>query len=88
MIHTAPASPISTPWTAQALAPPPFYSSAAKHKYKPIDQKVQPVLTYMPDPSGQEFKPIEIPSLPPLPFDPPAYVNFEPSVRLTQEHLD
>ena len=88
MIHAAPASPISTPWTARALAPPPFYSSAAKRKYKPVDRKVRPVPTYMPDPLGQEFKPIEIPHLPPLPFDPPAYADFEPTVRLTQERLD
>jgi hypothetical protein len=88
MIHAAPASPISTPWTARALAPPSFYSSAAKCKYKPIDRKVQPISTYMPDPLGQEFKPIKIPILPSLPLDPPAYADFEPTERLTQERLD
>jgi hypothetical protein len=42
----------------------------------------------MPDLAGQEFKPIEIPELPPLPLDPPVYANFEPTERLTQSQLD
>jgi hypothetical protein len=42
----------------------------------------------MPDPAGQEFKPIEIPNLPLLPFNLPTYAEFELTARLTQERLD
>jgi len=89
-IYAAPAHTtlVQSSWTTQALAPPPWTASLAKRKYKPVDRKVRPVPTYMPDPTGQEFKPVEIPILPALPFNPPAYVNFEPTIRLTQERLD
>jgi len=42
----------------------------------------------MPDPTGQKFKPVEIPVLPALPFNPLAYENFEPMICLTLEQLD
>lgn len=42
----------------------------------------------MPDPAGQEFKPIKIPDLPLLPLDPPTYAEFEPTAQLMQEQLD
>jgi hypothetical protein len=59
MIYAAPANTtlIDTPWTTCAWAPPSYMTSlATKHKYKPVDRKVRPVPTYMPDPAGQEFK--------------------------------
>jgi hypothetical protein len=82
-------TPVATPWTARALARPTYSSSlATKRKYKPVDHKVRPVPTYMPDPAGQEFKPIIIPELPPLPLYPLVYADFEPTERLSQSWLD
>lgn len=42
----------------------------------------------MPNPEGQEFKPVDIPELPPLPFNPPSLDNFVPTDRLNKERLD
>ncbi|GLB39425.1 putative transposition, RNA-mediated [Lyophyllum shimeji] len=42
----------------------------------------------MPDPAGQEFKPVIIPPLPPLSLNPPLLANFIPTARLTRERLD
>ncbi|GLB41124.1 putative transposition, RNA-mediated [Lyophyllum shimeji] len=42
----------------------------------------------MPDPAGQVFKPVIIPTLPPLSLDPPLLANFVPTGRLTRERLD
>jgi hypothetical protein len=91
VMYSAPAhtTPIATPWTTWALARPTYSSSlATKRKYKPVNHKVHPVPTYMPDPAGQEFKPIIIPELPPLPLYPPVYADFEPTERLSQSRLD
>ena len=59
-----------------------------KHKYKPVDRKVQPVPTNMPDPAGQVFKMIMIPELTPLPLNPPYLADFEPMTHLTRDRLD
>lgn len=64
-------NPLDTFWTQRALSWNNFCYSlpvAWKHKYKPVDRKVQPVPTYMPDPAGQVFKTIIIPELAPLPL--------------------
>ena len=42
----------------------------------------------MPDPTGQVFRPVEIPSLPPLPLDPPPLQDFVPTQRLTLDRLE
>jgi len=41
----------------------------------------------MPDPAGQVFLPVIIPSLPPLPLDLPSISNFLPTQCLMQEQL-
>jgi hypothetical protein len=64
-----------------------WYTHVAR-KYKPVDCKVCPIPTYMPNLAGQVFKPIDIPELPPLPLDPPFLEDFEPTTLLTQEHLN
>ena len=80
--------PLLTPWTRRALT---YENSALKlqmrTKYKTVDKKVRPVPSYMPDPAGQVFLPVTIPSLPPLPLDPPSIPNFLPTRRLTKERL-
>jgi len=42
----------------------------------------------MPDPAGQVFLPVIIPSLPPLPLDPPFHLDFIPTHRLMLERLE
>ena len=42
----------------------------------------------MPDPTGQVFRPVEIPSLPPLPLDPPPLQDFVPTQCLTLDRLE
>ena len=62
--------PIPTPWTRRALV----YESnplQKRTKYKTVDKKVRPVPSFMPDPAGQVFRPVDIPKLPLLPLDPP-----------------
>ena len=87
--HCMPRSskPLITPWTRRALT----YDSnplQMRTKYKTVDKKVRPVPSYMPDPSGQVFHPIIIPSLPPLPLDPPFLQDFAPTERLSLECLE
>ena len=55
--------PLLTPWTRHTL----IYKSnplQKRTKYKTVDKKVWPVPSYMPDPAGQVFHPVEIPLLP------------------------
>ena len=78
--------PLLTPWTRRALV----YNSnplQKRTKYKTVDRKVRPVPSYMPDPAGQVFRPVEIPILPLLPLDPPFLQDFIPSKRLSLERL-
>ena len=78
--------PLLTPWTQRALV----YNSnplQKRTKYKTVDKKVRPVPSYMPDPAGQVFRPVEIPILPLLPLDPPFLQDFIPSKRLSLERL-
>lgn len=72
----------------RVFAEDPYSSNLAPKKYKPVDHKVQPVPTYMPDLNGQVFKCVEIPDLSPLPFNVPHLVNFVPTEHITQEHLE
>lgn len=83
-----PAKPFITPWTLRALSSHDSYVSAGVRKYKPVDRKVRPVPSYMPNPSAQVFKPIVIDDPTPLPHHPPFRSSFKPSERLTQERLD
>ena len=88
---SAPTNPLDTSWTRRALSwnnPSYGFSAAQKRKYKPVDRKVRPVPTYMPDPAGQVFKTITIPELTPLPLNPPYLADFEPTARLTRDRLD
>lgn len=82
------AKPLDSAWTRRVFAEEPYLSNAVRKKYKPVDRKVRPVPTYMPDPNGQVFKRVEIPDLSPLPFDVPRLVNFVPTERITQERLE
>jgi len=78
--------PLLTPWTRHALT----YESnplQMRTKYKTVDKKVRPVPSYMPDPAGQVFCPVSIPSLPSLPLDPPSLQDFIPSRRLSLDRL-
>ena len=79
--------PLSTPWTRRALSYDSF-PLQTRTKYKTVDRKVRPVPSYMPDPAGQVFLPVIIPSLPSLPLDPPRLANFKPTKRLTRERLE
>ena len=83
-----PAQPFITPWSLRALASYSPRVSVGVRKYKPVDRKVRPVPTYMPNPSSQKFKPISIPEPEPLPHCPPSRSAFVPTARLTQERLD
>ena len=74
-------------WVRRALSEDTWHTSAAK-RYKPVDRKVRPVPTYMPNPSAQVFKPIPEHKLPPLPFTPPPLSSFHPTSRLTLERLN
>lgn len=84
-------TPINTRWTRRAILPSPEHHfesrAAAKKKYKPVDRKVRPVPTYMPDPIAQQFKPIPLPPLQPLPSHPPSRAHFKPTTRMTQERF-
>ena len=76
-----------TPWTRRAFT---YKSNAlqARTKYKTVDKKVRPVPSYMPNPAGQVFCPVTIPSLPPLPLDPPLFQDFIPTQRLSLDRLE
>ena len=90
----APASPFASAWSARALSshfPSTLTTrsvSAGARKYKPVDRKVRPVPTYMPNPSAQKFKPVTIPVPDHLPHNPPPRSEFVPTERLTQARLD
>jgi len=76
-----------TPWTRCALT----YESnplQTHTKYKTVNKKVQPVASYMPDPSGQVFRPVVIPSLPLLPLEPLFLQDFVPMQHLLLEWLE
>lgn len=60
----------------------------AVRRYKPVDRKVRPVLSYMPDPQGQILKHVIIPDLPPLPFSVPTLCEFTPTEHVSRERLD
>ena len=82
------AKPLKSPWTARVFSKQYSSNLAVRKKYKPVDCKVRPVPSYMPDPSGQVFKHVEIPELPSLPFETTALTKFIPTARITQERLD
>jgi hypothetical protein len=65
-----------------------YYMAVGVRKYKPIDRKVRPVPTYMPNPSAQKFKPLALPSSDPLPHHSPPLQKFSPMECLTLEHLE
>ncbi|KIJ30692.1 hypothetical protein M422DRAFT_267736 [Sphaerobolus stellatus SS14] len=76
-------------WTKRALIDNTnIIESHGARRYKPVDRKVRPVPTYMPNPAAQQFKPIPLPHVLPLPFFPPPISEFRPTSRLTQERFD
>lgn len=83
-----PSQPFLTPWTSRALASYTPNVSAAVRRYKPVDRKVRPVPTYMPNPSAQKFKPIPAPEPAPLSHHPRPLSEFVETGRLTRERLD
>jgi hypothetical protein len=94
-----PTNCLSSPWTDCVLTSNFFQFSFAsrqkvgtgglpKCKYKPVDQKVQPVPTYMPDPQAQEFKDIPPPVLTILPVHPINYRQLDFGKRVTLERLE
>ena len=76
---------LRTEWTSRALGMD--VKVYATKKYKPVDKKVRPVPSYMPNPSTQKFEPIQIKKLPSLPTRLPALEDFVPTERLTKERL-
>ena len=89
-LYAAPegSTPLYTPWTNRVLENEKNYQSCGARKYKPVHRKVRPVPSYMPDAKGQEFKPIPLPEILPLPLDPPSITNFKCTGRLTKDRLD
>lgn len=85
---STPTKPFITPWTLRALSSHDSYISAGVRKYKPVDRKVRPVPSYMPNLSAQVFKLIVIDDPVPLPHHPSSLSSFKPSEHLTQERLD
>ncbi len=84
---------LDTPWTTRALSHNNYARNfhtnlTTKRKYKPVDQKVRPVPTYMPDPVSQQYKAIPIPKKHPLPIKPPPLEEFVPTERMTRERFD
>ena len=83
---------IPTPWTCRTLTYEPRTTSALKlqtrTRYKTVDKKVRPVPSYMPDPAGQVFKPVEIEYPEPLTMSPPLLNDFVPTPRLSRKRLD
>ena len=82
------AKPLETAWTKRVFTENVYSTNVVRKKYKPVDRKVCPVPSYMPDPSGQTFKRVEIPPLPPLSFEVPTLSEFIPTERITQERLE
>ncbi|KAI0323293.1 hypothetical protein GY45DRAFT_1227952, partial [Cubamyces sp. BRFM 1775] len=56
--------------------------------YKLVARKVRSVPTNMPDLSAQVFKPIHLPTPPPLPIVPPSREDLVYSERLTRERVE
>lgn len=90
-----PIRPKSTPWTKRVFEEggegEGVLSSNVlqrRTKYKPVDRKVRPVPSYMPDPEGQVFRPVVIEEPPPLPTNPPSLSDFVPTKKLTIERLN
>ena len=77
------ARPIQSPWTNRVFNESYSSSLTVRKKYKPVDRKVRPVPSYMPDPGGQIFKHVEIPELPSLPLATTALIKFTPTERIT-----
>ena len=80
-------TPLKSPWVQRALVNNPLPVSAMR-RYKPVDRKVRPVPTYMPNPSAQKFQSIPTPILTPLPHEPPLRTSFIPTERLTLDRLN
>ena len=59
-----------------------------KSRYKPVERKVRPVPSYMPDPGGQVFRPIVLPEQSPLPLNPPPLRDFKFTKKLTRERVN
>lgn len=68
--------PIDSPWTNHVQNKENLYLVGITCKYKPVHHRVCPVLSYMPDPKGQEFQPIPIPPITPLLLNPPCFADF------------
>ena len=81
------AKPLESPWTTRVFSAQYSSNLAVRKKYKPVDRKVRPVPSFMPDPSGQVFKCVEIPDLPALPFKATALINFVPTEHITLDRL-
>ncbi|KIL54696.1 hypothetical protein M378DRAFT_182445 [Amanita muscaria Koide BX008] len=81
-------SPATTPWVSRNLQEEIDYYSFGARKYKPVHKKVRPVPSYMPDARSQEFKPIPIPDISPLPLRVESRSNFVQNGRLSRERLD
>ena len=77
------AKPLETAWTIRVFTDSEYSSNMVRKKYKPVDRKVRPVPSYMPDPNRQTFKHVEIPLLPPLSSKVPALSEFVPTERIT-----
>jgi hypothetical protein len=84
------AIPLRTSWTDRAFGIDREFDSSlvTKRKYKPVDRKVPPVPSYMPNEASQVYKPIIIPVPPSLPLNPPLKSKFVPGDRLTRERLE
>ena len=80
--------PIELNWMQRVFPEETYQTNVVRRKYKPIDHKVRPVPSYMPNPQGQVLKRVIIPDLSPLPFTVPALTDFVPTECITQEHLE
>ena len=58
-----------------------------KLQYKPVEQKVQPVPSYMLDSEGQVFWLIVLLEQKPLPLNPPPLQDFKFTKKLTRERV-
>ena len=83
-------NPIKTAWTSRALFHAGIHrqNKVAKAKYKPVERKVRPVPTYMPQPAVKTYKPILLPQIDPLPTQPPEIEEYNLQGRITRERLD
>ena len=87
LAYAAPSNvkPIESPWTSRIFGNDAYSSNAVWKKYKPVDCKVRPVPSFMPDPSGQVFRCVEILELPALPLETTVLTKFAPTERITLE---